>query len=129
MKKIVILVKKVQESKSVPNLAPHLHNRRYLFSRAKASNNAYNTSFLFRRVLSFFFGENPGDEGDQDVDLSLSDFLLLFCDRTKLQAFFLELLCDFTESTVIFGGQVRSQSCWGKRCDGFFDLTDCSWAS
>ena len=64
-------------------------------------------------------------------DLSLSNFLLLCCDRTVLRAFFLELLCDFTESTestVILGGPVRSQSCWGKRCDGFFDPT-CSWAS
>ena len=65
MKKV--LVKKVQESKSGPNLAPSLHNRRYLFSRAKASNNAYNKGFFFRRVLSYFLGENPGDEGDQDV--------------------------------------------------------------
>ena len=62
-------------------------------------------------------------------DLSLSNFLLLCCDRTVLRAFFLQLLCDFIESKVILGGSVRSQSCWGKRCDGFFDPTDCSWAS
>ena len=43
------------------------HNRRYLLSRAKASNNACNTGFLFSRVLSYSLGENPGDEGDQDV--------------------------------------------------------------
>ena len=63
----MILVKQVQGSKSGPNLALSLHNRRYLFSRAKASNNAYDTGFLFPRVLSYFLGENRGDEGDQDV--------------------------------------------------------------
>ena len=60
-------VKKFQGSKSGPSLAPSLHNSRYLFSRAKASNNAYNTGFLFPRVLSYSLGENPGDEGVQDV--------------------------------------------------------------
>ena len=52
-------------------------------------------------------------------DLSLSNFLLLFCDRTVPRAFFLELLCAFTESTVNLGGPVRSQSCWGNGATDF----------
>ena len=76
-----MLVTNVQERKSGENFPPSLRNRRYLFacfSRAKASNHACNTGYLFPRVPSCYLGENSRYEGDQEVRHSSfsSPFLL-----------------------------------------------------
>ena len=127
MKKIVMLVKKVQERKSGQNLAPSLHNRRYLFacfSRANASNHAWNTGYFFPEFSSILWERTLGTKVFGTFirpDSSLSNFLLLFCYRTVLRAFFLILLCPFTDSRSSTARRSNSESVvLGKTVRQFF---------